>query len=75
MGAATFNSSRAVRPCRVPSVGGYDEDGAGRHRTTLLLIGCCSGAVVGAIHCPGWNDVFQGRTEQLPWRVASLEIV
>jgi hypothetical protein len=75
MGAATFNSSRAVRSRRVPSVGGYDEDSAGRHRTTILLIGCCSGAVFGAIHCLGWNDAFQGRTEQLLWRVASLEIV
>jgi hypothetical protein len=75
MGAATFNSSRAVRSRRVPSVGGYDEDSAGRHRTTILLIGCCSGAVFGAIHCLGWNDTFQGRTEQLLWRVASLEIV
>ncbi|KAG1741706.1 hypothetical protein EDB19DRAFT_1850904, partial [Suillus lakei] len=75
MGAATFNSPRAVRSRRVPSVGGYDEDGAGRHRTTTLLIGCCSGVVFGAIHCLGWNDVFQGNTEQLLWRVASLEIV
>jgi hypothetical protein len=31
--------------------------------------------VFGAIHCLGWNDTFQGRTEQLLWRVASLEIV
>ncbi|KAG1838369.1 hypothetical protein DFJ58DRAFT_126282 [Suillus subalutaceus] len=75
MGAATFNSPRAVHSHRVPSVGGYDEDGAGRHRTIILAIGCCSGAVFGAIHCLGWNDVFQGRTEQLLWRVASLEIV
>ncbi|KAG1809562.1 uncharacterized protein BJ212DRAFT_1378245, partial [Suillus subaureus] len=75
MGAATFNSPRAVRSRRVPSVGGYDEDGAGRHQTIMLAIGCCSGAVFGAIHCLGWNGVFQGRTEQLLWRVASLEIV
>ncbi|KAG1880118.1 hypothetical protein F4604DRAFT_519350 [Suillus subluteus] len=41
----------------------------------ILLIGCFSGAVFGAIHCLGWNILFQEHAEQILWRTASLAIV
>lgn len=71
-GAGLFNSPRAVRSRRVPSVGGYQEGGAGRYP---LLIGCLSGTVFGGMHCLGWNYMFQGHTIQILWRTASLAIV
>ncbi|KAG1726488.1 hypothetical protein EDD22DRAFT_443078 [Suillus occidentalis] len=41
---------------------------------TLLIIGCVSGMMFGAIHCLGWNYLFQTPKEQLSWRVASVGI-
>ncbi|KAG1721791.1 hypothetical protein EDB19DRAFT_1581140, partial [Suillus lakei] len=38
------------------------------------LIGCFNGMVFGAIHCLGWNYLFQGHTEHMLWRAASLGI-
>lgn len=75
MGTGIFNSPRAVHSRRVPSAGGYDRENARRHRIIILLIGSLSGAVFGSIHCLGWNVLFQGRTEQILWRAASLAIV
>ncbi|KAG2117511.1 hypothetical protein BD769DRAFT_1778022 [Suillus cothurnatus] len=75
MGVGIFNSPHAVHSRRVPSIGGYDVDSAHRHRVIVLLVGCFSGAVFGGIHCLGWNVLFQGHTEQILWRAASLAIV
>ncbi|KAG2033101.1 hypothetical protein BDR03DRAFT_872734 [Suillus americanus] len=75
MGVGIFNSPHAVHSRRVPSIGGYDVDSAHRHRIVVLFIGCFSGAVFGGIHCLGWNIFFQGHTEQILWRAASLAIV
>ncbi|KAG2367614.1 hypothetical protein BDR07DRAFT_254209 [Suillus spraguei] len=75
MGIGIFNSPRTVHSRRVPSAGGYDRENARRHRVIILLIGSLSGAVFGSIHCLGWNVLFQGHTEQILWRAASLAIV
>ncbi|KAG2113221.1 hypothetical protein DEU56DRAFT_985197 [Suillus clintonianus] len=76
MGAAMTTSPRAVRERRVPSLGGYDgNDDHDRNHIITLFIGCFSGMVFGGIHCLGWNNLFQGHTEQILWRAASLVIL
>jgi len=52
MGLEPIISPAAVRARRVPSLGGYAETRGG----IILLIGCMSGTLFGAIHCLGWND-------------------
>ncbi|KAG2130720.1 hypothetical protein DEU56DRAFT_954638 [Suillus clintonianus] len=75
MGTGVFISPRAVRERRVPSLGGYDDhDRHDRNHIITLLIGCFSGMVFGGIHCLGWNVLFQGHTEQILWRAASLMV-
>jgi hypothetical protein len=61
-------SPDVVRSRRVPSLGGYAET-RGR---TILLVGCFSGMVFGAIHCVGWDFPFQSHAEQALWRASSL---
>ncbi|KAG1848934.1 hypothetical protein DFJ58DRAFT_461110 [Suillus subalutaceus] len=75
LGSGPFNSPRAVHSRRVPSLGGYDKVDVYYHQNMILLIGCFSGAVFGAIHCLGWNVLFQEHAEQILWRTASLAIV
>ncbi|KAG1717710.1 hypothetical protein EDB19DRAFT_1175719 [Suillus lakei] len=69
-GIRVFISPRAARFRRVPSLGGYGE----HHDKIVLLVGCFSGMVFGAIHCLGWNYLFQIHTEHMLWRAASLGI-
>ncbi|KAG1741710.1 hypothetical protein EDB19DRAFT_709047 [Suillus lakei] len=76
MGIGVAISPRDVRERRVPSLGGYDDDRIeGRNHIITLFIGCFSGMVFGGMHCLGWNFLFQGHTEQILWRTASLVIV
>ncbi|KAG1717708.1 hypothetical protein EDB19DRAFT_1889306, partial [Suillus lakei] len=70
MGVQADISPRAARSRRVPSLGGYGE----YHGKIVLLIGCFSGMVFGAIHCLGWNYLFQRHAEHMLWRAASLGI-
>jgi hypothetical protein len=71
MGVAPVISPGVVRSRRVPSLGGYTRT----RGSIILLVGCFSGMVFGAIHCVGWNYFFQKHTEQVLWRVASLVIL
>jgi hypothetical protein len=63
-----FISPGAVHSRRVPSFGGY----AVTHDHTVLYIGCISGMIFGAIHCTGWNVLFQG---YIIWHAASIAIL
>jgi hypothetical protein len=78
MGYRTLNSSRAVHSRRVSSLGGYGEDCVYSRPyfrlLIILIIGCVAGIAFGGIHCLGWN-FFQGHTEQILWRAASLAII
>ncbi|KAG2054358.1 hypothetical protein BDR06DRAFT_884194 [Suillus hirtellus] len=56
-------------------MGGYDSDSTYCHHIIILLVGCFSGTVFGGLHCLGWNTLFQGHTEPILWRAASLAIV
>ncbi|KAG2343490.1 hypothetical protein BDR05DRAFT_1059679 [Suillus weaverae] len=71
MGIGASISPRAARFRRVPSLGGYS---ISYHATSVRLIGCFSGMVFGAVHCLGWNYLFQRPTEHMLWRAASLGI-
>ncbi|KAG2033091.1 hypothetical protein BDR03DRAFT_968430 [Suillus americanus] len=71
MGIGASVSPRAVRFRRVPSLGGYSNYD---YATSVRLIGCFSGMVFGAIHCLGWNYLFQKPTEHVLWHAASLGI-
>ncbi|KAG2029928.1 hypothetical protein BDR03DRAFT_975376 [Suillus americanus] len=71
MGIGVSVSPRAVRFRRVPSLGGYSNYD---YATSVRLIGCFSGMVFGAIHCLGWNYLFQRPTEHVLWHAASLGI-
>ncbi|KAG2098746.1 uncharacterized protein F5147DRAFT_640842 [Suillus discolor] len=75
MGGGPFTSFRADHSRRVPSTGGYDSDCIYRHRIIIFSVGGFSGTVFGGLHCLGWNALFQGHTEQIIWRTASLAIV
>ncbi|KAG1794773.1 uncharacterized protein HD556DRAFT_1269671 [Suillus plorans] len=75
IGGGPFISFRAVHSRRVPSAGGYNHDSLERHIIIILLVGCFSGTVFGGLHCLCWNALFQGHTEQIVWRAASLVIV
>ncbi|KAG2137509.1 hypothetical protein DEU56DRAFT_736860 [Suillus clintonianus] len=69
-------SPRANRERRVPILGGYDDNFLeSRNHVITLFFGCFSGMVFGAIHCLGWNFLFQGHAEQILWRAASLAII
>jgi len=78
MGWNAQNSSRAVHSRRVSSLGGYGEDCVYSRPyfrlLIILIIGCVAGIAFGGIHCLGWN-FFQGHTEQILWRAASLAII
>jgi hypothetical protein len=53
---------------------GY-EDNLGTGPTNITVIaGVVSGMIFGAIHCLGWNYLFQAHKEQILWRVASVGI-
>jgi hypothetical protein len=71
MGVDPMISPGAVRSRRVPSLGGFAET----HGGIVLLAGCFSGMMFGAIHCVGWNYFLQKPTEQVLWHVASLAIL
>ncbi|KAG2755143.1 hypothetical protein P692DRAFT_20827581 [Suillus brevipes Sb2] len=71
MGIGASVSPRAAHSRRVPSLGGYSNH---YYATSVRLIGCFSGMVFGAIHCLGWNYLFQRPTEHMLWRAASLGI-
>jgi len=68
IGFEAIISPDAVHSRRVPSLGGYADIRASTER----LIGCISGILFGAIHCMGWNFLFDGQTE---WRIACLAMV
>jgi hypothetical protein len=44
----------------------------GPTRSFILTAGCVSGMMFGAIHCLGWNYLFQAHNEQVYWRLASI---
>jgi hypothetical protein len=68
MSSKILISPWAAHSRRVPSLGGYTNT-SGR---TIIYIGYISGMVFGAIHCTGWNNLFQGH---IIWRAASLAIL
>jgi hypothetical protein len=72
MGIYSMVSPSAIRSCRVPSLGGYTSDAPGR---IILVVGCFSGIVFGAIHCMAWDYFVKEHTEQVLWRVASIAIL
>jgi hypothetical protein len=71
LGLHSLVSPSAIRSRRVPSLGGYTKT----HGRIILVVGCFSGIVFGAIHCMGWDYFVKEHTEQVLWRVASIAIL
>lgn len=75
MGTAITISPRTIREHRVPSLGGYDDhDRHDRNHVITLFLGCLSAVIYGGLHFLSWHYLFQGHTEQMIWRVASIVI-
>jgi hypothetical protein len=73
MGTAVTISPCAVRERRIPSLGGYDvHNPHDRNHVITLFLGCFSAVITGVVHFLAWNYLFQGQTEQMLWRVASV---
>ncbi|KAG2367612.1 hypothetical protein BDR07DRAFT_1350801 [Suillus spraguei] len=74
MGTYVTISPSAVREHRIPSLGGYADDGDphDHNHVITLFVGCFSAIIYGLLHCLGWYCLFQGRTELMLWRIASI---
>ncbi|KAG2136379.1 uncharacterized protein EDB93DRAFT_788549 [Suillus bovinus] len=75
MGTAVIISPWAVRAHRIPSLGGYaDNFRHGPNHVITLILGCSSAVIYGGLHFLGWHYLFEGHTQQVLWRVASIVI-
>ncbi|KAG2367611.1 hypothetical protein BDR07DRAFT_1326365 [Suillus spraguei] len=73
MGTYVTISPSAVQQQRIPSLGGYADDHPhDRNHVITLFVGCFSTIIYGSLHLLGWNCMFQGYTELMIWRVASI---